>query len=72
MSNPEILMNRFLLTALLCLSWLSWADDPASTAVRLNPDGVAIDGYSPISCFQKSVASAARKGFATDTICRTC
>ena len=49
-------MHKYLLIFMLCLSGLSWAEGPTPELLRLNPQGVAIDGYSPVSYFQRGKA----------------
>lgn len=58
-------MKRFLPFLLLLNSFGSLANE-ATTAIRLNPQGVAIDGYSPVSYFVNEKAEVGSPEFSAD------
>lgn len=59
-------MNRWLIlgTAVLVAACGRSADFTAEQVLRANDAGVAIDGYSPVSYFQRGIAEAGSAGFA--------
>ncbi len=57
-------MKNFIMAIFILLSACSYASEPPEYPIRVNTEGVAIDGYSPVSYFSKGIAEKGSFEFA--------